>query len=79
VSGSSVSTDSLAARIEKMRDDVLRRFQTIVGLAAVCSLCSLMYARFALRRAKQIQNTDRNISAITQYQIDVETSALVSG
>lgn len=46
--------------MEKLRDDLIKRFQSLVGLAAV-----------------DPGKIDRTTTAITEYQIQVETAALV--
>ncbi|KAK5128020.1 hypothetical protein LTR85_005137 [Meristemomyces frigidus] len=52
------NTPGLTARIDKLRDDMIKHFNAVVGLAAA-------------------GNTDRNATALTQYQMQVETAALI--
>ncbi|KAK4546684.1 hypothetical protein LTR36_001902 [Oleoguttula mirabilis] len=52
------NTPGLTARIDKLRDDLIKHFNAVVGLAAA-------------------ESTDRNATALTQYQMQVETAALV--
>ncbi|TKA74715.1 hypothetical protein B0A49_02414 [Cryomyces minteri] len=53
------NTPALIARIEKLTNDLIRRFETLVALAPV-------------------ERTDRNFTAYSAYQMEVETAALHS-
>lgn len=65
------------ARIDRLRDDLIKRFENIVSFAAVSrhAEVTVKISRLTLR---QIEKTDRNTTAVVQYQMQVETSALVS-
>ncbi|KAL2355886.1 mediator complex, subunit Med22 [Cryomyces antarcticus] len=52
------NTPALIARIEKLTNDLIRRFETLVALAPV-------------------ERTDRDFTAHSAYQMEVETAALI--
>ncbi|KAL1305825.1 hypothetical protein AAFC00_003987 [Neodothiora populina] len=52
------NTPALMARIDQIRNNMLKRFENLIELAAV-------------------DKTDRNTTALNQYQMQVETAALI--
>ncbi|KAK8202168.1 hypothetical protein M8818_005694 [Zalaria obscura] len=51
------NTPALLARIDQLRNSLIKRFENLIELAA-------------------IDKTDRNATALSQYQIQIETGAL---
>lgn len=57
------NTRELISRLDKMQSELIRRFQNLVDLASGSS---------------EEEKKDRSVTAVVEYQMQVETAALVS-
>ncbi|THV99471.1 hypothetical protein D6D26_06003, partial [Aureobasidium pullulans] len=67
------NTPALLARIDQLRNSLIKRFENLVEQAA-----TQYGTRWLMSMRMQIEKNDRNSTALSQYQSQIETAALVS-
>jgi hypothetical protein len=66
-----------AARIEKLRDELIRHFEALIARAGVSETRITTIPISNMIPCTQTQRTERSTAAVVQYQIQVETAAIV--
>lgn len=76
------TTKGLEEKINSLQSNLLKRYSNLVGLAAVSPATKSIHASQKLCPSNgnhaQVKKPDRTAAAVTQYQIQTETAALVS-